>query len=217
MATKKSQVPPPPRPVQAPKRRSDPSKPRDPRNTRMIAIAAAGVLVVVGAIVGIVLAVGGGGGGDETPAVLAAGCVREDFSSMGRQHVTELEPDFTYNSTPATSGPHFPEWSVWNLYDQPVDDLRLLHNLEHGGIVVNYGPDVPQATVDAVVAWYRADPNGIIVAPRPDLGDKVAARAWTHLLTCTAFDEPTYTDFRDDYRYKGPENFPPESLAPGQL
>ena len=72
-----------------------------------------------------------------------------------------------------------------------------------------------QAAIDQIVAWYREDPNGMIVAPLPKLGDEIALTAWRHLATCSGFDEEAFSSFRDDYRFKGPERFPPELLAPG--
>jgi hypothetical protein len=77
--------------------------------------------------------------------------------------------------------------------------------------------------VQQIVDWYAEDPNGMIVAPLPDdaparLADKITMTAWTHLATCTAFDEDSFSDFRDDYRGPGgdaPEKFPLEELTPG--
>jgi hypothetical protein len=52
------------------------------------------------------------------------------------------------------------------IYDTPVDETALVHNLEHGGVVVQYGSDVPASTVQQITQWYQDnDPNGIVVAP----------------------------------------------------
>ena len=204
--------------MQAPKKREDPRQPRDPRRTRLLFIALGAAIVVAAAAVGIAMAVGGGGGDEAeavSPVYADAGCTYVTRPSMGAQHVEELQPDFEYNTEPATSGPHFPAPAIWNIYDQPVDEIRLVHNLEHGGVIVQYGDDVPEQDVNAIVSWYRPEANGIIVAPRPDLGAEIALTAWTHLLTCPGFDEAAFTKFREDYRFKGPEAFPPEALAPG--
>lgn len=176
--------------------------------------ALGGALVLAAAIVGIALAVADGG----EDFLAAAGCTTADFPELGRQHVSQLKKDFEYNSTPPTSGPHHPIPAVWNVYDRPVAQFRLVHNLEHGGIVVQYGDDVRPETVARMVGWYRSDPNGMIVAPLPQLGADIALTAWTHLATCSSgFDENAFSQFRDDHRFKGPEAFPPESLAPGSV
>jgi Protein of unknown function (DUF3105) len=144
----------------------------------------------------------------------AAGCTREEFPSQGRNHVQTLPEGFEYNSFPATSGPHAAP-VIWNAYTEPLPAVNLVHNLEHGGIVVQFGPDVPEDDLRAVVDWYVADPVGLVLAPLPELGDKIAVAAWTHLLTCDGFDEEEFTSFRDELRFRGPELIPPQNLQPG--
>jgi hypothetical protein len=167
-----------------------------------------------------------GRGDDKREALAAAGCTRQALPSQGARHVTEVPKGFEYNSTPATSGPHEPTPqapAVWGIYDEPVPQLKLIHNLEHGGVVIQYGPEVPQATVDQILAWYREDPNALVVAPLPEelleaepsLGDQVTLTAWTHLQACERFNEEAYSDFVDLHRGDGPEAFPVEALTPG--
>jgi uncharacterized protein DUF3105 len=185
----------------------------------MLFIALGVAIVVAAGAVGIALAVGQGGSEEG----VAGPCVRQDFPVQGNKHVEELGDDFEYNSTPPTSGNHYPVPAIWNLYDQPVPEIRLVHNLEHGGIVVQYGDEVPPSTVQEIVDWYAQDPNGMIVAPLPEdaparLANKITLTAWTHLATCTAFHEDSFTDFRDDYRGPdgdAPEKYPLEDLTPG--
>ena len=227
MARKKSKVPTPPRQVQAPKRRVDPRPqagsrslrgPRDPRQSKLVLGAAGGVVVAVVAVVIVLVASGGGGGGGKlgTAALAGTGCVAQDFPPMGRQHVLQVKKSFKYNSSPPTSGPHYPQPAIWNIYDQPVDQIWLLHNLEHGGVVVQYGSKVAPVQLESLTAWYSADPDGMVVAPLPELGGKIALTAWTHLMTCSqGYSEQAFTSFRDAYRGKGPEGFPVSSLTPG--
>ena len=112
-----------------------------------------------------------------------------------------------------------------------MPEIRLVHNLEHGAIVVQYGSKVPQAIVQKLATWYAESPLGMVVAPLPPVADiqakapadvdsKIFITAWTHLATCSTFDEGAFTRFRDDYRAKGPENAGPsgfrlEDLQPG--
>jgi hypothetical protein len=169
--------------------------------------------------------VGRGDGAAE--ALAAAGCTRETFTAQGRNHVTKLPGDFEYNSTPATSGPHQPQPlapAVWGTYDDPVPQVKLVHNLEHGGVVVQYGPDVPETTVEEILAWYREDPNGLVVAPLPpqlveqdgSLTNRIALTAWEQLQTCRRFDDEALSNFVDLHRGDGPEPFPVEALEPGR-
>ena len=110
--------------------------------------------------------------------------------------------------------------------------MQTTHNLEHGGVVIHYGPDVPEAEVDALRTWYNEtdDPNGLVISPLPTNGDKLArsppgllrtprqarsdrGRGW--LASCKAFDEGAVSAFLDEHRYQGPERIPPELLTPG--
>ena len=81
-----------------------------------------------------------------------------------------------------------------------------------------------------MIEWYRDDPNGIVIAPRPSLGNRIALAAWDAdpdqpgeeappgrgiLAKCPGFDKEAFDAFRDEYGFKGPERFPREALSPG--
>ena len=216
---KKSRTPPPPRPVQAPKRRVE--RRRDGRGRLVYAVLGA-IAVAAVAAVGIALAVRGGG----TSGDAAAGCTTRHFPQQSRAHVARAAKGFTYNSFPPTSGPHHPIPAIWGVYEEPIPELTLIHNLEHGGIVVQYGDQVPQKTVNAILQWYNSDPKGVIVAPLPRLSTiqakppadaerKVYVTAWQNLMTCQGFDAGAFSSFRKGHRYNGPEKFPPTYYLPG--
>jgi hypothetical protein len=222
----KPETPRPPRRVQAPKQRATPRTPDERRTWR--------VLIVLGALgfVGLAAALGfvflGGGGSDE--ALKGAGCVVQTFKAQGQQHVEKLPDGFKYNSFPPTSGPHNPVAAPYDFYDEPVEEIRLVHNLEHGGVIVQYGADVPEAQVEQMRDWWRGDPNGILVAPLPGLNDQVAMSAWTAeykggdptpgdqrgvLAKCPRFSAAAADAFVSKYGFRGPERFPRDQLAPG--
>lgn len=221
MAKKKSRTPAPPRPVQAPKRRFEA---RSPRRTRsyLIALGALAALLVT-TLLAFTLR---GGSEDVKAALTAGGCTRETFESQGQRHVEKLAKGFTYNSAPPTSGPHQGQPlapAVWGVYDEPIEQVKVVHNLEHGGVIVQYGPEVPAQAVQEIHAWYRDDPNGLVVAPlppalleeKPELSDEIALTAWTYLQTCKRFTEEAFSNFVDLHRGNGPERFPVSALTPG--
>jgi hypothetical protein len=142
----------------------------------------------------------------------AAGCTFRTAPSQGRAHVLRLPRGFRYNTFPPTSGPHAPRPALWGAYDRPVPELELVHNLEHGGIVVQYGARVPRDAVTALLRWHRRDPDALVVAPLPALGDEIALTAWTHVARCRRFDRIAFSAFRDAYRFDGPERFPRSAL-----
>ncbi|HSC91739.1 MAG TPA: DUF3105 domain-containing protein [Gaiellaceae bacterium] len=224
---RKSETPKPPRRVQAPKQRAAERTPDERRTWR--------ALIVVGALGFLGLAVALGvilfGGSESAAATLKdAGCTVQTYTSQGQAHVQQLPKGFKYNSFPPTTGPHNPVPAPYDFYEQPVEELRLVHNLEHGGIVVQYGSEVPQEQRDRIAAWWRDDPNGIVVASLPALKKTIALAAWTAqyrgsdpspqdqqgvLAKCPAFDEGAFDAFVDEYGFHGPERFDRIMLAPG--
>jgi hypothetical protein len=171
-------------------------------------------IVVIALAAGLGIALGGGGGSSDSE-LSVGGCVAQTFPDLGRKHATQLPKGYKYNSFPPTSGTHYPTPAIWNIYDEPVRQMLLVHNLEHGGIVVQYGDQVPAATVDQIRTWYQSDANGKIVAPLPAFKDKVAVTAWTHRMTCPGFNQEAFDAFTEAFRYKGPERYPTSRLEPG--
>ena len=70
-----------------------------------------------------------------------------------------------------------------------MPEIRLVHNLEHGAVILQYGDKVSAEQVRAITAWYQRDANAVVVAPLPKLGAKVALTAWTDWTECNGFNE----------------------------
>jgi uncharacterized protein DUF3105 len=240
---KKSQTPPPPRrPVQVPKVRT---APRDPRRNRTILLTVGGsALVLLAVVLGFVLLAGGGSAatsaaeklrdaGCEVRTVPAAANFRLKGKRLPFRHLPSgtLPPGFRYSTNPPTSGIHTNETVIYGIYDEPVPTVSTVHNLEHGAIVIRYGPDVPEQELQPLRELYADDPNGLVVAPMPGLGATIALTAWTfdqgrsndrsydgegHLARCTQFDEDAFKAFIDAYRAKGPERFEVSDMLPGR-
>jgi hypothetical protein len=215
---KKVRTPPPPRRVQAPKRRDSAPTGGDARRQRLIlyAVAASGLVLLAAVLAFLAFAPSGSGGSEELERTLRdEGCTFQTFKSEGQNHVNDLNAKVEYKTEPPTSGPHYGIPAVWDIYDRPINQIQSVHNLEHGGIVIQYGDKVPRASVDRIAEFYRESPNAMLVAPLPRLGNKIALTAWTHLATCPTFTERGFEAFRDTYRGKGPERFSVEDLQPG--
>jgi hypothetical protein len=95
--------------------------------------------------------------------------------------------------------------AIWNFYTEPIRQISLIHNLEHGGIVVQYGSEVPPETVEQIRGWWQGNPDGLVVAPLPALGNQVALTAWTQLLSCPGYSQEAFDAFRVQYLGQGPE------------
>jgi hypothetical protein len=181
-----------------------------PSARRAALVAAALVaLAIPGAVIGVLAARDGDDGA-------AGACELSELPSQGQAHVSEVEPDFPYNSFPPTSGPSTSEPAAWSRHEGSLAQPQLVHNLSHGGIVVQYGSEVPAAEVDRIAEWYRSDPDGLVVAPLPELGHRIALTAWTHLALCTGFDGAAFAAFRDAHRFEGPEPVSRDALRPQQ-
>ena len=119
--------------------------------------------------------------------------------------------------TPPSNGSHYFSPAIWDFYTTAANPIQVVHNEEHGGVIIWWGDKVPQATVEKLHDFYNESPNGMLGTPYPKLGNKVAITAWTapaggtgegRVAVCTAFNEDAFTAFRDAFRGKGPERFP---------
>ena len=205
---RKSRTPPPPkRPVQSPKVRT---APRDERRARLLlyALGASGFVILAIVAAAFVFA---GGSNDLNPedaiaALREAGCTYRHPSSQGREHVEVLPPNYKPNSVPRSSGPHSNQTIIYGSYSDTVPELNAVHNLEHGAVIIWYGPDASERTVEQINEFYNKDPNGLIVSMYPRLGDDIALVAWTHVARCPRWDENVAEQFIDQFGFRGPES-----------
>ena len=154
----------------------------------------------------------------------AAGCTVQNVAAKSRKHVTSLNDKVKYNTTPPSNGSHYFSPAIWDFYTSPANPIQVVHNEEHGGVILWWGSRVPSSTVSKIRDFYQSSPNGVLGTPYPALGSKVALTAWTapaggmgtgHVAVCRSFDEKAFTTFRNAYRGKGPERFPVDTLTPG--
>jgi hypothetical protein len=133
----------------------------------------------------------------------------QTFATQTRDHIKQNQPHPAYSSNPPTSGWHWDNPQDWGIYTSPQVQEQLVHNLEHGGIVVQYN-NLGPADVQRLADLVKRDSHHMILAPYPDLpaDAKVALTAWDHLQTCTGVDETALSAFVSAYRDKGPELVP---------
>ena len=89
--------------------------------------------------------------------------------------ITDVVPA-GYSTVPPTSGRHWDAWSDCGFYNHPLPDELLVHNLEHGNIIVSYNLSseaevaalraaveaIPLAKEYAIVRRYPAIPEGMV-------------------------------------------------------
>ena len=134
---------------------------------------------------------------------LSAGSPGEFFPSQGNLHVSEAEAGLTkYNSDPPTSGPHFPMVARWGIHDQPVTKELQVHNLEDGGVAVQYNCPAASEECKALVkklAQIVRRHDQILLAPYPGMSHKIALTAWTRIDKFNDFDEKRIARFIEKY------------------
>jgi hypothetical protein len=121
--------------------------------------------------------------------------------SLGNAHIQTPEtPHEPYNSDPPTSGPHLPYVAPWGVHTKPISRELQTHNLEDGGVVVQYRPDCEAQVLEplkSVVGRYR---DHVLLAPYPGLDRCIALTAWTRIDKFDQFDERRVARFIDAYR-----------------
>ena len=119
---------------------------------------------------------------------------------QGNLHIPSVDsPHVPYNSDPPTSGPHLPYIAPWGVHTRPIDRELQVHNLEDGGVVVQYNCECPDlvAKLKTIVDKYDKQ---VILAPYPGMQHKIALTAWTRLDTMDELDEGRITRFIEAYR-----------------
>ena len=135
----------------------------------------------------------------------------------GRAHIEEGIAGGPYSSIPATSGPH---WSSadspgpWGVYSNAQPEERLLHNLEHGGIVIWYQPArLDTEGLAALDAYVRQQVTTsqfkVILTPwsGADFGHPIAVTSWNWLLYLDTPDVDAVRTFFDAHYGQAPEPF----------
>jgi hypothetical protein len=179
------------------------------------------VVVAVVALIGVIV---WQGRGEEqvSPGQLAAARqeagssgVRQ-FPEAGRTHIEPNQQPSNWNSVPPTSGDHLASPISGGVYDSEQDERAIVHNLEHGYVVIQY-KGIPEDQVNQLREFVR-DRSGskLVLAPWSGLErDGVALTAWRNLETLERVNLTVIRAFVDDYMIPGGEkSSAPEPFAP---
>jgi hypothetical protein len=124
----------------------------------------------------------------------------EEVESLGNEHIASVNaPHEPYNTDPPTSGPHVDSLAPWGVSEEPIPDELQVHNLEDGGVAIQYGSGVQEGDVETLASIVR-DYDRVILAPRPNLPEKkIALTAWGRILELEDLDEEQIRDFIEAY------------------
>ena len=133
----------------------------------------------------------------------------ESFPSEGANHVapgTRVD----YKTDPPTSGAHYEAPVAPGFYDREMPAEALVHNLEHGHIVIYYDPErTPAEDIEKIrrlTEQYSDYWDAVVGVPRNDPEYPVILTAWTKMLRLKEWDEERVNAFVDAFRGRGPEN-----------
>ena len=155
---------------------------------------------------------GGGHGGvaDSGHAQQYVEGVGTQFPILAPNHIAEGS-EAVYNSSPPTSGEHWPTPAGCGFYEGGLPDERVVHNMEHGNIVVSYNlplesdvgalrdalNNIGLSRIWGVARAYDGIPTG-----------QIGLSAWGVLDTFLGVDEARIARFFDAYAGSlGPERF----------
>ena len=165
-----------------------------------------GVLVVGLVILVVVLLFSGG-------TSVAVGVRQVDD---GGGHIADGSVGGLYSSVPATSGQHWNTPANWGVYTlaNPAFQSQVIHNLEHGGIVIWYQPNTTTPDDVAALTQYaeqqvRSAKFKVILSPwtGDDFGHPIAVTAWNWLLYQDKADIDQIRAFLDGHYGDAPEPF----------
>jgi hypothetical protein len=128
----------------------------------------------------------------------------EFVASLGNKHIQNLtDAHDPYNSVPPSSGTHVGGKANWGISETPIPDELQLHNLEDGGVGIQYNCDaeveLPGAECKQLVLQLsevaKKYPDKVFMAPYPKLDKKIALTAWTRTDKFNNFDSERMHSF----------------------
>jgi hypothetical protein len=192
MAKKKPRTPPPPRRVQAPKTRTGSTgkgakaakgKPANEfgEATGDLYVSALMELALV-----LFLVIGGGIRAKGRKTLAASGCTQALPGSRGRRTTRRsIRARSRAELVPAHERPGLLPVGSGGDHTEPVPLTGDVHNLEHGGVIIQYGSRVSKDDIASIDAFWRKDPTMMLRAAEPrqeDRADRVDELGRVHVL-----------------------------------
>ena len=153
-----------------------------------------------------------GGPIEGSVAASEAGCTDvESFEPMESPHIEVGAPHEPYNSDPPTSGPHYqsPDGPVDpSYYTNELEPEQVVHNLEHGQVVIWYRPDLDAEMKDRIERLAEQESTATVALPYEGIDDKhsFVLTAWGNKRSCAKVSQAVVDDFRTQFQGKaGPE------------
>jgi Protein of unknown function (DUF3105) len=134
----------------------------------------------------------------------------------GRDHIGASEQPDNWNSNPPTSGDHLASTLRPGVYDTEQDMRALVHNLEHGYVLILY-KGLPANQQEQLRSFVRdRSDSKLVLAPYSGLEqDGVALAAWQNLEVTDRVNMDVVQAFVNDFMVPGAtRSLAPEPGAP---
>ncbi|MFE4974439.1 DUF3105 domain-containing protein [Kitasatospora sp. NPDC056651] len=188
---------------------------RDRRN-KIIASVAAGVLVIGAIATGTWIVMDQNQKKKDKEAAANADIpgVRT-FGELSRTHVKEK---VTYPMTPPVGGDHNAIWAdcMAHVYDQPLENERAVHSLEHGAVWVTYNGKATPDDIKLLSDKVKKTPYSMM-SPYPDEQGTITLNAWSTQLTVDSASDPRVEEFFTKYVQGKQTQEPGASCTMGQM
>lgn len=149
-----------------------------------------------------------GTAGDIGVSIAEANCTDpERPEDQGRTHIDIGTPHEPYSSDPPTSGPHFEVPATPGFYPDPLPPEQLVHNMEHGQIILWYKPDLPSESITDIEELVSAESQATIASPYANIEPpyEVVVTAWRATMSCEKISQAAIDEFRRQFQGKAPE------------
>src|SRR5262249_43947917 len=113
-----------------------------------------------------------------------------------------FSPHAPYDGFPPTSGAHLPSLASWGAPQLPLPPQPQVHNLEVGGVIVQYRCDAPCDSLAGRLGALTEPYDRVVVAPAPQLEAAIALSAFGRVETLEAFDPERIVRFIEAFQGK---------------
>ncbi|HXP14628.1 MAG TPA: DUF3105 domain-containing protein [Actinomycetes bacterium] len=126
------------------------------------------------------------------------------FPSAGRNHIGADQQPSNWNSTPPTSGDHLGNPLPGGVYDNEQDMRALVHNMEHGYVVIVY-KGIPDDQVAQLRQFAEArDGSKLVLSPWSGLEENgIGLVAWRNLELLQRVNMDVVQAFVNDFMLPG--------------
>jgi hypothetical protein len=113
-------------------------------------------------------------------------------------HIHPGQAHAPYNTIPPTSGPHVEMHVGQKISKTPVPEEIQVHELEHGGIFIQYNCTHCDELIAKLEKIAQAH-EGVFVAPYPKMDTLIALTAWGKLAKLKEYNEEVIQRFINSY------------------